>query len=1037
MEARFKRVLPRHDSRRALRRQWGATLLLFGTLLLGAWLGGCEPRLHIPDDPARILAPAPDPAQHRAFVLDNGLKVFLASDPRADRSGAALSVGAGFFDDPAQHPGMAHFLEHMLFLGTDRYPEPGEYQSFMTANGGYSNAYTTHDHTNYYFQVSHEAFAEGIDRFSQFFIAPLFNPTYAEREVLAVDAEHEKNRENDSWRINRVVQLAYRQGHPLGRFGTGNRDTLAGVDQAALRAFYRTHYSSDRMALAVVSNLPLDALEAMVRERFAAVPRRETQPQPVAADFLPRMPALRLLTVQPIKDQRYLLIEFPTPPVLAHFRAQPMALLSHVLGHEGQGSLLSLLKAEFLATGLSAGQGINLPDVASVELRIALTPQGLAEYSRVIQLVLGAIEGLRTQGIPRHVFQEARTMAEIDLRYSPRPESASEARRIAAMMQDYPLASLPDGPLRYEIFAPPLYREVLNALRPDNMLVTLVAKGVPTQFEEPYYGTAYGYREVGGEVYDVLARAEPDPRWAPPQPNPFIPRDTTVHGPTGPLKLSGAALLRLAQNSLDPAVLARLAALQGRSYTSPQAAVADLEEALPRPARAAAQREVLENSLPLPRRILDDARGTVWYAPSLRFREPRAQIDLRMFVADAAADARRAALGALYVRSLEESLNEMAYPIRQAGLAFGLGWGVSGLNLTLSGYSDRMLYLLETLFDALQTVELSEARFAAVQEQMLRSLRNAPFDVPYRQARYFTERLWSEPTFPREALADAVAALTLDDVRRFAQTAFGRTYLEGTVVGNLPAEAVQETLLQAHGKLGSAPLPAALQVREQTRSLPRGADFRYVQALPVGNSLIDVFYEAGQTEPRLRGALLLAGRPLKDAFYFDMRTRQQLGYIVYAGFDQMQQTLGLIFLIQSGTYAPDDLQRRMDAFVPAFIAQLRGMPPAQFEQYRKAVIDAKLEPPDSLAEEARRLNWVAFEHGAQFDHVSTDIAAVQELEPGYVADVVEQVLVGSGRRRLGIWLVGQGHTLQSRSGRPVTPESMERLAPATAAADGG
>jgi insulysin len=655
----------------------------------------------------------------------------------------------------------------------------------------------------------------------------------------------------------------------------------------------------------------------------------------------------------------------------------------------------------------------------------------------VLQLVLGAIAGLRNEGIPRHVFQEARTMADIDLRYSPRPESADEARRLAAMMQDYPLASLPDGPLRYETFAPALYRQVLNALRPDNMLVTLVAQGVPTQFTEPYYGTAYGYREVGGDVYAVLTRAEPDPRWAPPRPNPFIPRETAVHGPTGPLKLSAAALLRLAQNGTAPAVLERLSPLAGRSYTSPQAAVADLAGALPRSLRATAQREVLENSLPLPRKLLDDDRGLVWYAPSLRFREPRAQIDLRIFVAEAAADARQAALGALYVRSLEESLNEMAYPIRQAGLDFGLGWGVSGLNLMLSGYSDRMLYLLDTLFSGLQRVDLSEARFAALQEQMLRRLRSAQFDVPYRQARYFNGRLWREPSLPREAIADAVAGLTLADVRRFAGTAFERTYLEGTVVGNLPADAVQETLLQAHAKLGSTPLPAAGQVRERIRSLPRGVDYRFVEALPVGNSLIDVFYEAGQTEPRLRGALLLAGRPLKDAFYLDMRTRQQLGYIVYAGFDQMKQTLGLVFLVQSGTYAPDALQRRMDAFVPGFIEQLRAMPPAQFEQYRKAVIDAKLEPPGSLAEEARRLNWVAFEHGAQFDHVSADIAAVQALEPAYVTDVVQQVLAGPGRRRLGIWLVGQGHTVTSRSGRLVTPESMSRLAPAAATAAGG
>lgn len=140
-------------------------------------------------DTAVYRSPA-DERNYRHITLDNGLSVLLISDPETDKAAASLSVNVGSFDNPPDREGLAHFLEHMLFLGTDRYPEPGEYQAFISEHGGSHNAYTSLEETNYFFEVDAPHLMAALDRFSRFFVAPLFNPEFVDRERNAVESEY-------------------------------------------------------------------------------------------------------------------------------------------------------------------------------------------------------------------------------------------------------------------------------------------------------------------------------------------------------------------------------------------------------------------------------------------------------------------------------------------------------------------------------------------------------------------------------------------------------------------------------------------------------------------------------------------------------------------------------------------------------------------------------------------------------------------------------------------------------------------------------
>lgn len=147
----------------------------------------------------------------------------------------------------------------MLFLGTSKFPEVNDYNQYLSQNGGASNAATYLDHTNYYFDVNPEKLEGALDRFSQFFIAPLFTESATNKEINAVDSEHEKNVANDIWRIDQLDKSSADPNHVYSKFGTGNKETLDIIPKQKnidvrneLLNFHNNYYSANIMSLSIL-----------------------------------------------------------------------------------------------------------------------------------------------------------------------------------------------------------------------------------------------------------------------------------------------------------------------------------------------------------------------------------------------------------------------------------------------------------------------------------------------------------------------------------------------------------------------------------------------------------------------------------------------------------------------------------------------------------------------------------------------------------------------------------------------------------------
>lgn len=264
----------------------------------------------------------------------------------------------------------------LLFMGTKKYPVENAYAQYLAAHSGSSNAYTGSTSTNYYFEVSakpsndEEPSAENpsalygsLDRFAQFFVEPLFLANTLDRELRAVDSENKKNLQSDQWRLHQLEKSLSNPKHPYCHFSTGNLEVLKTQPEAhginvrdKFIEFYEKEYSANRMKLCVLGREPLDVLESWVSEFFSDIKNKRLTPNrwPDEVPFGKDQLGFECFA-KPVMDSRELNLLFPFLDEEYLYESQPSRYISHLIGHEGPGSIMAYVKSKGWANGLSAG----------------------------------------------------------------------------------------------------------------------------------------------------------------------------------------------------------------------------------------------------------------------------------------------------------------------------------------------------------------------------------------------------------------------------------------------------------------------------------------------------------------------------------------------------------------------------------------------------------------------------------------------------------------------------------------------------------
>lgn len=282
-------------------------------------------------------------------------------------------------------------------MGTKKFPIENEYGQYLSANSGSSNAYTAATSTNYYFDVAAKPanndapsdtnpspLREALDRFAQFFIEPLFLSSTLDRELKAVDSENKKNLQNDTWRLHQLDKSLSNPNHPYCHFSTGNLEVLKNLPEAQginvrdkFMEFHDKHYSANRMKLVILGREPLDVLQKWTVELFSAIPNKNLPPNRWTDEVPFRKSEIGIQWfAKPVMDTRELNLCFPFIDEELLFESQPSRYITHLVGHEGPGSIMSYIKNKGWANSLSAGAYPICPGTPGIfEIQIRLTEE--------------------------------------------------------------------------------------------------------------------------------------------------------------------------------------------------------------------------------------------------------------------------------------------------------------------------------------------------------------------------------------------------------------------------------------------------------------------------------------------------------------------------------------------------------------------------------------------------------------------------------------------------------------------------------------
>jgi coenzyme PQQ biosynthesis probable peptidase PqqF len=313
-------------------------------------------------------------------TLANGLRVTLRHVPDLKRSAAALRVAAGSHDVPLAWPGLAHFLEHLLFLGTERFPARQSLMAYVQGHGGQVNARTSERTTDYFFELPPQSFAGGLERLSDMLAHPRMNPDDQRREREVLHAEFV------AWSRDTAAQQQFAlfdglsAAHPLRAFHAGNRYSLPVPQpefQHALQGFYQRFYQTGQMTLSLTGPQSLDELRAMAQRFGAAIPVGEKVPQQAPTSLMDS------------SDNSYQQTGARRLDLLFAFEALPdsspeaLAFLCHWLNAAKPGGLLAQLREHGVADSLKAAPLYQFAGQALLHIELTLpanaTPNGIRE----------------------------------------------------------------------------------------------------------------------------------------------------------------------------------------------------------------------------------------------------------------------------------------------------------------------------------------------------------------------------------------------------------------------------------------------------------------------------------------------------------------------------------------------------------------------------------------------------------------------------------------------------------------------------------
>lgn len=902
-----------------------------------------------------------DTLQYRALQLPNHLDCLLIHDPEAKLCAAVMNVGSGSFNDPESHQGLAHFLEHMLFMGSEKYPTSDKYREFVNNNGGCCNAYTDVSSTVFYHSIKSNALLESLDIFAQFFIAPLMQEEFVHKELNAVNSEHLKNINSDIWRESQLFRHLAKPKTVFNGFSTGDLATLKKPDiYEQLHKYHEKYYSANIMKLVVYGNENLDVLEKQVASIFAPIVNKELPPFDYLQHGYPfdNSNLQKVLRMKTIKKEKKLKLIWFFDAMQKHFRSNPLRIFSHLIGHESEGSILSLLLKNKLAYELSCGPW-NIGDYfTEFQISLTLTDEGFEKIDKVIEIISEYLQMLRREGIKKWIFDELKIISEFQFNFGSKTDPLTAAIALAENMGTFPIQYAKNVNYLLEEYQPELYTLILDKLVPSNMIILITSNSyndLPS--DEPIYGTEYSFEDIPEHLYlaytnPQLSKDELKNLHLPPR-NYFIPQDFTL-------------------------------------------------------------KNRIETPTKLPVIIYTGDDGDLFFKLDDKFNLPKLNVEYLLYahIPSMQKDPQIYLCFDLWKKMLYNYLREYIYLAEMAKFDVSIAPVYKGLKIEVKGFNDRMAMFLEELanritnfirlIDDPQNYDYLKNQF----DMALYSKRNE-LDRILKKPLYnqvMSARSWMLMThvFSLTTLQLEIEKLGFEKYFEFHKNCLETFHYDAIIIGNytkVEALDLNRRFIESLKSMTFSPLAGYNFHENRVIQLESQKTFAIIEKILVDkekNDCVLVNYQYRQN-PGDRHLFELLSSYLETPFFEDLRTHQQLGYIVFSMSDCKKGVWSFQFLIQSDKITAQECAGKIYEFVEKHKMLIRDLDDEVFEGFKNAMISKYLQPFNNLTEETQYYYDKIVQHTYDFDMMYKAPDIIKKITKQDLIEIYNKLFFGERR----------------------------------------
>ncbi len=836
-----------------------------------------------------------DTREYKAIKLDNGMTVILVSDPQASKSLAALALPVGSLEDPNEQLGLAHYLEHMLLMGSKRYPDPDSFSQFLTQHGGSHNASTASYRTAYYLEVENSALAPALDRLSDALAEPLLDKANADKERNAVNAELTMARSRDGMRMGQVTSETLNPAHPSARFSGGNLETLKDKPNSklhdALTHFYKTYYSGNLVVGVIYSNQPMDALIKLAVDNYGRIPDRHATVPPITVPAATQAEKGLIIHYVPAQPRKALRIEFRIDNNSDAFRSKTDTYVGYLIGNRSKNTLSDWLQKQGLAEAISAGADPMVDRNGGVfVISVSLTDKGLAKRDEVIAAIFNYINLMRKQGISEQYFQEISHVLDLDFRYPSITRDMDYIEWMVDAMLRVPVEHVLDSSYLADKYDPKAIAARLDGMTPQEARIWFISPDEPHNKTAYFVNAPYQVDRITQAQFDKWQNMQQEFSFSLPALNPYIPDNFDL-------------------------------VTKKESRAKPQL-------------------------------IVDRPDLRAFYSPSHDFADiPKANVQVALRNPIAKGSARDQVLFTLtdYLAGL--SLDQLNYQASVGGIEFSTSVN-NGLFFSASGFTQRLPQLLSSLMEGYKTFtptadQLVQAK-SWYREQLDAAEKGKAYDLAIQPVQSLSRVPYSERS-ERRKLLDSI---TVEEVIKFRDQLIQGATPELLVVGNMTEEQIKSMAESVKTDLGCG-----------GNNFWYGENVKVTQAQKANlkregsssdSALAAVYVPVGYGEVESMAYSSLLEQIVQPLFYDQLRTKEQLGYAVFAFATRVGKQSGIGFLLQSNSKQPEYLYSRYQAFYPEVEKRLKAMSKADFDQYKNALINQLKERPQTLDEEASR-----------------------------------------------------------------------------------